>query len=137
MAARQSYEGEAAMRLEALAGDETAAYPFDATLDPAGMFRALAQDLENGTAPARIAALPEGCGRVCRRRAGARRTRRCTRRGAVGRGDADARLHRALMRRLQEIEVLQHRIVPANDGGLALGQALVALARIQDGRGGQ
>ena len=46
----------------------------------------------------------------------------------------NARLHRALMRRLQGIEILQHRIVPANDGGLALGQVLVALARIQAGR---
>ncbi len=139
VAARQSYEGEAAMRLEALAGDETAAYPFDATLDPAGMFRALAQDLENGTAPARIAArFHEGLAAGFAAAA----------RGLVERGDAhavalsggvmqNARLHRALMRRLQGIEVLQHRIVPANDGGLALGQALVALARIQDGRGGQ
>ncbi|MFD1809251.1 hypothetical protein ACFSHQ_17830 [Gemmobacter lanyuensis] len=40
----QSYEGEAAMRLEAVA-EPAAPYPFGPGLDPAPMFRALAADL--------------------------------------------------------------------------------------------
>ncbi len=130
---RQSYEGEAAMRLEALACEETAAYPFDATLDPAPMFRALAMDLVAGTEPDRIAArfhegLAEGFAAHARALVEAGEARAVALSGGVMQ---NARLHRALLLRLDGLEVLTHRIVPANDGGLALGQALVALARMQ------
>lgn len=54
--ALQTYEGEAALRLEALAGPQGGGYPFGPALDPAPMFRALAQDLMEGTSPATIAA---------------------------------------------------------------------------------
>jgi hydrogenase maturation protein HypF len=135
-AARQSYEGEAAMRLESIARDGEEPYPFGPALDPAPMFRALVRDLADGVAPGRIAGrFQEGLAEAFAAPA----------RALVGEGRAaavaltggclqNAGLLAALSRRLEGVPLLTHRRVPANDGGLALGQAMVALARMAEGK---
>ena len=134
---RQSYEGEAAMRLEALAA-EVAADPDDGyeldrdgpALDPAPLFRSLWADHARAVAPARIAGrFQTGLARSFARRA----------RALVDSGEAravalsggcfqNAGLLSATLAQLGDVPVLVHRKVPANDGGLALGQALIAAA---------
>ncbi len=131
----QSYEGEAAMRLEALAGDvgEVEGYAFDG-LDPAPMFRQIARDLGR-VAPEMIAArFHEGLAAAFSGLA--RRLVREGRAEAValtGGCLQNAVLHRALVRHLGDVPVLVHRETPCGDGGLALGQAMVALAQMERG----
>lgn len=131
-ASRQSYEGEAAMRLEAIAETGVSPYPFGPGLDPAPMFRALARDLADGTAPARIAgAFQEGLAEAFAEPARALvASGRAVAVALTGGCLQNAGLLDALSRRLEGIPLLRHRHTPANDGGLALGQAVVALARM-------
>jgi hydrogenase maturation protein HypF len=136
---RALYEGQAALMLEATANDDSAAYPFaivnapDNTmlhLDPAPMWQALLDDLAADAPVAAIAArfhdgLALGIARMVEAVG-------VTGRIALSGGVVQNRLlldH--LMRRLSALglEVLTHRLVPPNDGGLALGQAAVAAAR--------
>jgi hydrogenase maturation protein HypF len=128
--AAQTYEGEAAMQLEALATADAGAYPFGAGIDPAPMFAALLADLAAGVPAGRIAArFHEGLALAF-----ADVARRLVAEGAAravalsGGCLQNARLQAALLRHLGDVPVLVHRRVPANDGGLALGQALVAAA---------
>jgi hydrogenase maturation protein HypF len=132
--AEQHYEGEAAMRLEALAGPPGEGYPFGVGLDPAPMFRALCDDLMRGTALATIAArFHDGLATAFAAPALAA--------VAAGRAEAvvlsggcfqNARLLLGAKWALRGLPVLTHRLVPANDGGLAFGQALVAMAQRPD-----
>ncbi len=145
---RVQYEGQAAMMLEAAADtaaadDDCAAYPFaiaDAPsaallhLDPAPMWPALLDDIAAGTPVPLIAArfhagLAIGIARMV---AALRVTGRVALSGGVFQ---NKRLLEQVMRHLtaQGLEVLTHRLVPANDGGLALGQAAVAAARMLAG----
>ncbi|WP_246100191.1 carbamoyltransferase HypF [Cereibacter sediminicola] len=128
-AARQGYEGEAAMRLEALTG-HGAPYPFE-SLNPAPMFRALARDLEAGAAPGSIAqSFHLGLARAfCAPARQLVETGRAQAVALTGGCFQNARLLEACLAELVGLPVLTHRAVPANDGGLALGQALVAAAR--------
>ncbi len=132
---RVSYEGQAAIELEQLAGDVAATGYACATRDGviAGpeLVAAVHDDLAAGRAPAEIAAaFHEGLADVF--------TRACVEasepRTVVLSGGClqNLRLLAALSRRLEEegFRVLSHRRVPPNDGGVSIGQAAVAAARM-------
>ncbi|MFP4056192.1 MAG: carbamoyltransferase HypF [Candidatus Brocadiia bacterium] len=141
-----SYEGQAAIELEAAAeaGDPTF-YPFQLdvteppwTVDPRGIVRAVLDDLRAGASRGLIAArfhntmvavVRSVCARACRERGletvvlsgGCFQNQWLAERAAEG-------LER------DGFDVRSHRRVPTNDGGLAIGQAVVALARAQGER---
>lgn len=132
----QSYEGEAAMRLEALAGasSDPGSYPQageGAQCDPSAMFVALARDRAAGVPPEDIAlrfhrflaAAFAGAARAAVETGAARAV------ALSGGCFQNALLHRLMLEELRGLPVLVHRTTPANDGGLALGQAAVAAAR--------
>jgi len=145
---RALYEGQAAMMLEAeadtaAADDDGAAYPFaisDAScagllhLDPAPLWAALLDDIAGG-APVPLIAGRFHAGlaiALSRMVAALGVTGRVALSGGVFQNKL---LLEQVMRRLtaQGLDVLTHRLVPANDGGLALGQAAVAAARLLAG----
>lgn len=152
---RQTYEGEAACRLEAIVdetalrdGDESLAYPFTIPnlrrssmpyIEPLAMWKAVLGDLILRTpAPVMAARFHRGLAKAIV----AMTNKLAQRDGASGpRFDAVA-LSGGCFENVvlcQEVTsglaadgftVLSHRQVPANDGGLALGQAVIAAARV-------
>jgi hydrogenase maturation protein HypF len=143
-----SFEGQAAIELEQLADpDEQGAYPLpvregaepgDALrLIGAGIVRAAALDVLAGVAPGLVAArfhngLAEAVAEVC----GRLRERTGVESVALSGGVfQNATLLTGAVRRLEGagFRVLTHRQVPANDGGISLGQAAVAAARTSGG----
>jgi hydrogenase maturation protein HypF len=132
---RMSYEGEAGMRLEALAArsDTAARWPVAVTageIDPAPMWHAWAAEPDRPVAEAAmmfhrglaVAFADQARGLVASGRAEAVALSGGVMQNAV--------LLAALLEALEGVPVLLHHGVPANDGGLALGQALVAAARM-------
>ncbi|MDO6460929.1 carbamoyltransferase HypF [Granulosicoccaceae sp. 1_MG-2023] len=136
----QSYEGEAAMQLESLASrsQDNAAYPLELRhgdrllIDDAALWPHLLLDLGDGVAPRIIAR------RFHNGLAAAFISATCTlaeqygvSRVALSGGVFQNRILSESVSaglRAGGLEVLQHRHVPANDGGIAFGQLLVALA---------
>ncbi|HUA77796.1 MAG TPA: carbamoyltransferase HypF, partial [Acetobacteraceae bacterium] len=148
---RQAYEGHAASMLEAVVDEaalceesEALAYSFDIVeakdmpiLDPAPMWNALLADLSRKTPRPVIAArFHKGLAQAivvmaARLRGTADRPRFET--VALSGGCLQNKvLFEEVLRRLkdQDFSVLAHEEIPANDGGLALGQAAVAAARL-------
>ncbi|NLX10191.1 MAG: carbamoyltransferase HypF [Chloroflexi bacterium] len=135
-----TYEAQAAIWLEAQTDpDEAGAYPFDlvppgdsgpAQIDPAPALRALVADLRAGVAPARIAArfhngVAEMVRAVCEQARAATGLHTVALSGGVWQNVT--LLHKTVpLLRAAGFDVLTHRIVPPNDGGLALGQAVIA-----------
>lgn len=140
------FEGQAAMALEACISDNdwrhAKPYPFliqQQQIDPAPMWRSLLQDLldDQGHAKATglIAArfhkgLAQALDQCIKPLAAAGDIQHVVLSGGVFQNQ---RLQSELTNTLQQqgFTVLTHRQVPANDGGLALGQALIAAARYQ------
>jgi hydrogenase maturation protein HypF len=132
---RMSYEGEAGMRLEALAARSGVreSWPFEVVggeIDPAPMWRAWATERDR---PAAQAAMRFHRGLAAAFAGPARALVEAGRAEAVALSGGvmqNAVLLAALIEALEGVPVLLHHAVPANDGGLALGQALVAAARM-------
>ena len=130
----QTYEGEAAMRLEAMAAGRTGeVIGFErrgGELDPATVFR----ELPGVMAPGEIeqaaamfhASLAQAFASAALSLVHGGEARAIVLSGGCFQ---NALLHRETLRRLGDVPVLVHRLTPANDGGLALGQALIAAAR--------
>jgi hydrogenase maturation protein HypF len=145
----QGWEGEAAARFEAavdpaaLREPEVHAHPFSVArsggllrLDPSGAWAAMLEDLRRGAPVGVIAARFHrglACGLVALARQAAREDDDTV---ALSGGCLQNATLLGLLRDGLEgagFTVLTHARVPANDGGLALGQAAVALAALQAG----
>ncbi len=133
----QTYEGEAAMRLESMAVDTDQALPFsrsDGVIDPSPIWAEARRALNGGATRQELAG---------RFHLGLAQAFAAMARDLVARGEARAvalsggcfqnpRLMQLTLRELDDLPVLIHRKTPANDGGLALGQAVVAAATAID-----
>jgi hydrogenase maturation protein HypF len=133
-----SYEGQAAVELEHLARSGTASgLDFgvaDGVLDPGPVIAGIVGGLRCGTPVADLAAgfhqavirATAAAAAECARAAGVSVI------GLTGGVFANRLLLQGLRGALSErgFEVLSHRIVPCNDGGLALGQAAIAAATL-------
>jgi hydrogenase maturation protein HypF len=146
---RSGYEAQAALELEAAATQawhgDSGAYPFDIVpsrrsprtgapapllFDPAPVMRALTTDLRRGTPRAVLAArfhrgVADAVAEICRRARGATGIETVALTGGVF---ANALLEDACTSLLTAdgFTVLRHTQVPPGDGGLALGQLVVA-----------
>ena len=149
---RITYEAQAAIELEAVAARwrrhhphaETPPLAFPAraragptVLDPNPLVRALVEDLAGGAPPGELAwrfhlTLAEAASDLAATLARARGLRTI---GLTGGVFANRLLLGLVTRRLtsQDFEVLTHRVVPPNDGGLALGQVAVGVRSLRFG----
>ena len=139
---RVNFEGQAAMELEMLTdGCSDAPYDIQWTSQapvkilPQPIIRGVVQDVQNGMPPADISArfhrtLIVVFAEIC---ATIRRRHDLNRVVLSGGCFQNSLLLEGLIGQLaaQNFEVFAHRQVPANDGGIALGQAIVAAARIE------
>ncbi|MDQ3269268.1 MAG: carbamoyltransferase HypF [Pseudomonadota bacterium] len=142
-----SYEGQAAIELESAvdrtALDDGKAYPFSITdedgiprLEPGPMWEELLRDLAAGVAAGVVAArfhagLAQGLTAMAQHLASTHGDRCCGRVALSGGVLQNRVLAEATIGGLEAagFAVLRHHRVPANDGGLSLGQAAIAAAR--------
>jgi hydrogenase maturation protein HypF len=135
-----AYEAQAAIELEALARmvlpSEDSGYDFRLettsqpwVLDPEPMWRGLLDDLAAGVAPARVAArfhfgLGVALARLAERAAEIHGVETVALSGGVFQNRTLFEITCSALRE-RSLRTLSHRRVPANDGGLALGQAVI------------
>ncbi|MCQ3931381.1 MAG: carbamoyltransferase HypF [Chloroflexi bacterium] len=138
-----SYEAQAAIELESMAVLTDESYPFDLQIPPdtpiqldvSPVFRAMVDDLRRGVSPNLIAGkfhrgVADGILKTCdllRQKTGIHRV-------ALSGGVFQNVLLLGLTNQAltqSGFEVLVHRAVPPNDGGLALGQAVIGAKQIQ------
>ncbi len=134
-----TYEGQAAIELEHLADvTESGSYPVgvqDGAVDVGQLIRAVAEELLRGVAVPIIAArfhnaladvVLDVCGRV-------REEQGLSTVALSGGVFQNALLLTRCLERLEPVgfDVLTHRQVPANDGGISLGQAAIAAATLR------
>ena len=140
---RISYEGQAAIELEALvrsnSGDEQAGYPFDRVetdegmmLDPTPLWNAVLSDLQQAVPTLTIAGrFHRGLANALAELAISLAQQHGVDTIALSGGVLqNLSLFEALTDKLRAagLQPLSHSLVPANDGGLALGQAVIAAA---------
>ncbi|MGO9961658.1 MAG: carbamoyltransferase HypF [Solirubrobacteraceae bacterium] len=136
-----SYEAQAAIELEGVAATADRGWPLrfglrgDGVIDPAPVLAGLADAILTGADTARLAlgfhdAVADAVARAASMVAAATGVGTVALSGGVFQNALLSRLCRAALAGAGELELLEHRIVPPNDGGLALGQAAIA-GRIQ------
>lgn len=141
-----TFEGEAAMALETVVDPaETSAYCWDVVeadpsliLDPAPVIHGLLADQRQGVGAGRIAArFHNGLARliteVCLRLRRDTGLNQVALSGGVFQNVSLLKKTLPLLR-AEGFEVLSHRLVPPNDGGLALGQAVIAYHQWRRGK---
>ncbi len=133
-----TYEGQAAIELEALSAQSNAIDPYpvhlsDSEFDVAPMWTAMLQDLRSNISSAQIAArfhqtIVAVILHYSRR---ARAELSCETIALTGGVFQNIRLLNAASTALATdgFQVLTHRLVPPNDGGIALGQAMISNSR--------
>ncbi len=142
-----SYEGQAAIEMEALVdtnslnnSKETCSYPFEIDIsdniyciDPRPMWQALLQDLQNRISQAVIAAkFHQGLANVIVEIVARIRTQNVINHVALTGGVfQNVILLQQVKMQLEkmDLKVLTHNLIPPNDGGLSLGQAVIAAAK--------
>jgi hydrogenase maturation protein HypF len=130
-----TYEGEAAVRLEAAAtGGAARAYELGPGLDPRPLVRAIAADLAAGVAVADIAAgfhtaVARATAGACAAAADDRGIGAVVLSGGVFQNRLLLEMTTALLERAG-LRVLVPGLLPPNDGGISFGQAAIAAARM-------
>jgi hydrogenase maturation protein HypF len=136
-----NYEAQAAMELEAIVDpDEKSGYEFDIkenVLDPAPVIHAIVGDIRADAQPVRVAAkfhngLANAVLKVCQNMSEAYGSSEVILSGGVWQNMVLLNRSWDLLERAG-FDVYVHRLVPANDGGLSLGQAAVAAHRMAAG----
>jgi hydrogenase maturation protein HypF len=138
-----SYEAQAAIELETVAGSHIGPVPryrfetMEDEIDSSALLRAIVEDVRRGCAPSAVAAgFHEAVARLIAETADRLRQETgiatVALSGGVFQNVLLVRLARAELSRLN-LRVLAHRVVPPNDGGLALGQAAIAARRRSPG----
>jgi hydrogenase maturation protein HypF len=133
---RVSYEGQAAIELEQLAGDSDAE-PYDCRIADghiigADLIAAAHDDLDAGRRRDRIAAAFHQGVAAAAARACAEVSDPTEKVVLSGGSFQNLRLLRSVSRNLDSLgfDVLIHRLVPLNDGGISFGQAAIAARRV-------